>query len=78
MARAAASSVFTGGSPGRGRLPWWVIASGQAARGGVFGDPNGHAGALLLRLAQAKAHGGLRKRSAGIGAFDWSGGCHGL
>jgi dCTP diphosphatase len=34
--------------------------------------------ALLLRLAQAKAHDGLRERSAGIGAFDWSGGCHGI
>jgi hypothetical protein len=30
-------------------------------------------GTLLLRLAQAKAHAGLRERSAGIGAFDWSG-----
>jgi hypothetical protein len=54
------------------------IASGQAARSGVFIDPNGHVGTLLLRLsAQAKAHGGLRKRSAG-GGFDWSGGDHGL
>jgi len=38
----------------------------------VFGSPNGDA-ALLLRLAQAHAHDGLRKRSAVSGAMDWSG-----
>jgi hypothetical protein len=44
----------------------------------VFINPNGHVGTLLLHLsAQAKAHGGLRERSAG-GGFDWSGGGHGL
>ena len=58
-----------------GRLPSGGIASGQAARHWVFIDPDGHA--LLLRLAQAKAHGGLRERSTGIGAFDWSGVNHG-
>ncbi len=55
-----------------GRLPWSGIALGQAARDGVFGSPNGDT-ALLLRLAQAHAHDGLRKRSAGSGAMDWSG-----
>ena len=49
-----------------------VFALGQAARDG-FMSPNGHAAALLLRLAQAQHHGGLRKRSAGVQVMDWSG-----
>ena len=60
------------GSWEEGELPWLVFALGQAARDG-FMSPNGHAAALLLRLAQAQHHGGLRKRSAGVQVMDWSG-----
>ena len=49
-----------------------VFALGQAARDG-FMSPNGHAAALLLRLAQAHHCDGLRKRSAGVQVMDWSG-----
>jgi len=55
-----------------GELPLVVFALGQTARDG-FMSPNGHAAALLLRLAQAQHHGGLRKRSAGVAVLDWSG-----
>ena len=60
------------GSWEEGELPWVVFALGQAARDG-FEGPNGHTAALLLRLAQAQHHDGLRKRSAGVAVLDWSG-----
>jgi hypothetical protein len=39
----------------------------------MFIGPNGDAALLLQRLLQAKAHDGLRERSAGKRAMDWSG-----
>jgi hypothetical protein len=51
------------------------VSSGQAARTERFAKPNGQA-ALPQHLLRAKAQAGLRERSGGIVAMNWSGGGH--